>query len=190
MSDAQRSLTAISQWIDTSPGYAGCSDETVLWRRTMKASSELGEVVREVDLLGIKKGAIDSVRREVLDVAVAALGAVEHIRGPGTLDRLSERLQEPLASPYGTRDPDTIRWMLTGVTSGIGQVTDALAGAVGENPRKGITHTMDDVVDRLLSVAARSLSVISSMNEPGDPSPVTRLEEHIVNVAIRAGLED
>lgn len=80
-------LVAISEWIDTSPGYRGCDPETVLWRRVTKVASEAGEVidalagaVGENPRKGVT-GTMDDVIEELLDTAVAALGAVEHVTG-------------------------------------------------------------------------------------------------------------
>ncbi len=80
-------LAAISEWIDTSPGYRGRSKETVLWRRVTKVASEAGEAidalagaVGENPRKGVT-GTMGDVIDELLDAAVAALGAVEHLTG-------------------------------------------------------------------------------------------------------------
>lgn len=82
-------ITAISRWIDRSPGYALVDDETALWRRCTKPASEAGEVIDA--LAGVvgenprkgQHGTMDDVVTELLDVAAAALGAVVHIHDAG-----------------------------------------------------------------------------------------------------------
>lgn len=43
------------------------------------------------------------------------------------------------------------------LTEEVGELAQAVNGLVGENPRKGVTHTMDDVLAELLDVAACAL---------------------------------
>jgi NTP pyrophosphatase (non-canonical NTP hydrolase) len=43
------------------------------------------------------------------------------------------------------------------VTEEVGEVTDAIGGYFGENPRKGITHTLDGLQGELLDVAVAAL---------------------------------
>lgn len=51
-----------------------------------------------------------------------------------------------------------------------GEVFAALSGMLGENPRKGVTHTSDDVIMELLDVAGAALGAVSYMTqERGDP---------------------
>lgn len=45
----------------------------------------------------------------------------------------------------------------------VGEVGQALGGWSGENPRKGITHTRDDVLDELLDVAITALGAYSAL---------------------------
>lgn len=87
MSAPGERLAAISRWIDESPSYVDCHPETAMWRRVTKVCEEAGEVV---DALGgmigenPRKGVThsrDDLIGELLDAAVAALGAVEHLTG-------------------------------------------------------------------------------------------------------------
>jgi NTP pyrophosphatase (non-canonical NTP hydrolase) len=50
-----------------------------------------------------------------------------------------------------------------------GEVMAALIGFTGENPRKGITHTADDVVNELLDVALTALCAVEHMVVNLDP---------------------
>jgi hypothetical protein len=82
---AAQDLVALSLWIDA--GNAHRDPEAVLWGRVAKVSEEHGEAVAA--LIGAtgqnpRKGtthAMEDVEQELLDVAITALGAVEHIRG-------------------------------------------------------------------------------------------------------------
>lgn len=56
------------------------------------------------------------------------------------------------------------------VTEEAGEVFQALAGTIGENPRKGQTHTRDDLRDELLDVAGAALGAVSHLDgDSGDP---------------------
>jgi NTP pyrophosphatase (non-canonical NTP hydrolase) len=80
-------VARISRWMDESKSYEGIDSEAHLWRRCMKISEETGEVFEALSgTLGEnpRKGvthSMDDVVDELLDVAMAALGAVEHITG-------------------------------------------------------------------------------------------------------------
>jgi NTP pyrophosphatase (non-canonical NTP hydrolase) len=81
--NAERALTALSLWIDES--NAGRDREAVLWGRVSKIGEEFGEVIQA--LIGAtgqnpRKGqthTLADVCEELLDVAVTALAAHEHI---------------------------------------------------------------------------------------------------------------
>lgn len=52
----------------------------------------------------------------------------------------------------------------------VGELTEALLGAVGENPRKGITHSLGDVRKELLDVALAALGAVAHLDgNKGDP---------------------
>lgn len=80
-------VAKISRWMDESESYQGISDEAALWRRCMKTSEEVGEVFEAISgTLGEnpRKGVThteDDIIEELLDVALAALGAIEHMTG-------------------------------------------------------------------------------------------------------------
>jgi NTP pyrophosphatase (non-canonical NTP hydrolase) len=46
----------------------------------------------------------------------------------------------------------------------VGEVAEAVIGTLGQNPRKGVTHTLDDVVAELLDVAVTALGAVESIN--------------------------
>lgn len=81
--DTARTIADLSAWIDDH--NRGTSAETQLWSRTSKITEEAGEVVAAI--IGAtgqnpRKGfthTLDDVRRELLDVALTALTAWEHL---------------------------------------------------------------------------------------------------------------
>jgi hypothetical protein len=84
MSRAQDDLLAVSRWVDA--GNVGRDPEALLWHRVAKVGEEGGEVIQA--LIGAMGGnprkglthSLADVEKELLDVAMTALGAVEHIR--------------------------------------------------------------------------------------------------------------
>lgn len=64
---------------------------------------------------------------------------------------------------------------------------DALRGYLGENPRKGATKTLDDVIDELLDTAVAALGAVEHLTGH-DGSALDRLENKIDYVHQRAGL--
>lgn len=80
-------LAALSRWIDDHPANAARDREAALWGRIAKVTEEAGEVVAAfIAVTGQNprkpaSGSLDDVTKELLDVAVTALAAVEHLRG-------------------------------------------------------------------------------------------------------------
>lgn len=65
------------------------------------------------------------------------------------------------------------------ITEESGEVIEALFGALGENPRKGKTHTMEDVRRELLDVALAALAAIAHF-DTGDS--INYLQAHAAQV--------
>lgn len=96
---AQQDLSRLSRWIDSHNRQK--SEREQLWERTAKCAEETGEVIGA--MIGVtgqnpRKGfthTIDDVEAELLDVAVTALGAIEHIHGNEgvAFDRLFTKLR-------------------------------------------------------------------------------------------------
>lgn len=94
LAEAGRQQAAISQWLDDSAFYESLETDTYkavhlarLMFRVHKIAEEYGEVqeailgaVGENPRKGVTNG-WDKVEKELLDVAGAALGALEHMRG-------------------------------------------------------------------------------------------------------------
>jgi hypothetical protein len=82
---ASESLVALSQWIDA--GNEGRDPEAVTWGRLAKITEEAGEVIAAyIGMTGQnpRKGKTHlrhDVIEELLDVAVTAVGAAEHMSG-------------------------------------------------------------------------------------------------------------
>jgi hypothetical protein len=85
--DTNALLAALSLWIDHSPSYQGISPEAADWRRITKLTEEAGEAIAayagsigENPRKGVTNTRAD-VEHEILDVVVAGLGALMHLRG-------------------------------------------------------------------------------------------------------------
>lgn len=52
---------------------------------------------------------------------------------------------------------------LAKITEEAGEVVAAYIGATGQNPRKGVTHTMHDVEEELLDVAVTALAALEHL---------------------------
>lgn len=90
MSDALRDavarLVAISQWVDAWPANAARDPEALNWVRVAKVANEAGEAVQALDEAGGGNprkpyGTMGAVNKELLDTALAALAAYEHLNG-------------------------------------------------------------------------------------------------------------
>jgi hypothetical protein len=86
------------------------------------------------------------------------------------------------------RDPEAVTWgRLAKIAEENGEVILAFIGATGQNPRKGKTHTLDDVSAELLDVAVTALGAYEHLN--GHTGGALRaLDRHIIGVAARAGV--
>lgn len=86
------------------------------------------------------------------------------------------------------RDPEAQTWgRVSKVTEEAGETIAALIGATGQNPRKGYTHGMADVVDELLDVAITALGAVEHLTGNNGKS-VRLLERKVSAVVTRAGL--
>lgn len=80
-------LALLSDWIDRHPANANRDPEARTWGRIAKVGEENGEVIDAmIGATGQNPrkgffGSMDDVIKELLDVAVTALGAVEHLTG-------------------------------------------------------------------------------------------------------------
>lgn len=79
-------------------------------------------------------------------------------------------------------DPEAWRWRrCLKVAEEVGELTEALLGLSGENPRKGVTHTLADVRRELLDVALSALGAVAHLDENhGDPVEDLRVHAEFV----------
>ncbi|BFO21012.1 MazG-like family protein [Streptomyces sp. KM77-8] len=66
----------------------------------------------------------------------------------------------------------------------VGEVAEAVIGATGQNPRKGTTHTWDDVRSELCDVAVTALMALRTLT----PDAREVFTEHLAKVSRRAGI--
>lgn len=96
-----RALAALSDWIDRAPANAARDPEAATWGRLAKITEEAGEVIAA--FIGVteqnpRKGRThdgSDVVKELLDVALTALCAVEHMHNNdgSSMARLSEHIR-------------------------------------------------------------------------------------------------
>jgi NTP pyrophosphatase (non-canonical NTP hydrolase) len=86
MSEIERGLTTLSRWFDEDQ-RDGADSEGNHWHRIVKVTEEAGEVTEAMigwTARNPRKGQSHSqedVEKELLDTAMAALGAIEHLHG-------------------------------------------------------------------------------------------------------------
>lgn len=86
------------------------------------------------------------------------------------------------------RSPEEMIWQRCAkVAEESGEVVAALIGATGSNPRKGLTHTRDDVEKELLDVVACALGAVEHLRG-NDGSSSRRLADHLAYLCERVGL--
>lgn len=87
------------------------------------------------------------------------------------------------------RDPEAITWgRLAKIAEENGEVIEAYIGATGQNPRKGVTHTDEAVLEELLDVAVTALGAYEHIDAHQGRS-IYELQDKIIRVADRAGLD-
>jgi hypothetical protein len=77
-------------------------------------------------------------------------------------------------------------WRVIKMAEEVGEAIGALMGAMGENPRKGVTHTRTDVEHEILDVATAGLGALMHFHD-NDPAAdvLGYLIEHIRTRAVR-----
>ena len=91
-------------------------------------------------------------------------------------------------APNAHRDAEAQAWArLAKVGEEHGEVVAAYIGAIGQNPRKGVTHTLADVTDELLDVALTALAAVEHLRGH-DGRALELLEAKLEAVARRAGV--
>ncbi|MFC4586674.1 MazG-like family protein [Sphaerisporangium corydalis] len=85
-----------------------------------------------------------------------------------------------LDAANGTGDQEAAMRVLK-VTEEAGEVAAALIGMAGQNPRKGVTHTAEDVAEELVDVAVTALVALHSFT----PDPEAMFTTKLADIAQR-----
>lgn len=94
-----------------------------------------------------------------------------------TIGRLSERFDAHSAVPVETA---TLHQALK-IQEEAGEVAEAVLGALGQNPRKGLSHTWADVEAEVCDVIVTGMVTLARMN----PDAKAVFEEHLKRIADR-----
>lgn len=91
-----------------------------------------------------------------------------------TVVRLAHRLEEHSTLPREQR----ILLQLLKIQEEAGEVAEAVIGAMGQNPRKGHSHTWEDVESEVCDVIVTGMVALTRMN-PEAPTVFARHMQHI-----------
>lgn len=75
-----------------------------------------------------------------------------------------------LIAQHAGRSREAQGWQVLKVAEEAGEVAAAWIGHVGQNPRKGVTHSIDDVIDELADVVATAYVAMATLGR--DPEEV------------------
>jgi len=81
------------------------------------------------------------------------------------------------------RSRQEITLRLLKITEEAGEVAQAWIGTVGQNPRKGLTHTQTDVADELCDVIVTAAVALASIAD----DPASHLHAKLAKIAARSG---
>lgn len=96
-----------------------------------------------------------------------------------TIDDLWKWLEAD--QPVGGREGLLLRMLK--LSEEVGEVSEAVIGATGQNPRKGVTHTWDDVEAELCDVVITALVALRTLT----PQAREVFAGHLSRVAERSG---
>ncbi|MFG2962227.1 MULTISPECIES: MazG-like family protein [unclassified Streptomyces] len=74
--------------------------------------------------------------------------------------------------------PEGVLLRILKLSEEVGEVAEAVIGATGQNPRKGVTHTWDDVQSELCDVAITALVALRTLT----PEAQDVFEAHLTGV--------
>lgn len=90
------------------------------------------------------------------------------------------------SNPVGAPGDSIARHALK-ITEETGEVAAALAGLRGWNPRKGVTHTLEDLEGELADVALAAMTALQHLTQNADATRAV-LETKIQKVIARSGI--
>ncbi|WP_405452617.1 MazG-like family protein [Streptomyces achromogenes] len=93
------------------------------------------------------------------------------------IDRLCQWLDEETPSASGS---DVRLLRVLKISEEMGEVAEAVHGALGTNPRKGTSHTWEDVEKELIDVAVSTLVALRTITPDAEKLFTTRLD-HLVD---------
>ncbi|MFI6228730.1 hypothetical protein ACIBCR_15615 [Micromonospora echinospora] len=142
-----------TRWLNTTNGTS--QQELIL--RILKVAEEVGEVCETIESQGTRR---DDTVRELVDVIVTAMTAQASLgHEPYGLDRLDPVWHRPGQLPHAAV-------ILSAET---GRLAAAVIGWTGQNPRKGQTHTVEQVCNQLANVVPQAAAMISMCGvDPAD----------------------
>lgn len=94
-----------------------------------------------------------------------------------TISRLAERLEDHSTLPHDQR----ILLQLLKIQEEAGEVAEAVIGAMGQNPRKGHSHTWEDVESEICDVIVTGMVALARLN----PEAPSVFERHMSRIAAR-----
>ncbi|MER5440571.1 MazG-like family protein [Streptomyces sp. NPDC002790] len=95
-----------------------------------------------------------------------------------TIDRLRAWLDANNARP----PQEALLLRMLKLAEEVGEVSEAVIGAVGQNPRKGVSHSWADVESELCDVVVTALVALGTLT----PNPRDTLHAHVTRVAERS----
>lgn len=94
-----------------------------------------------------------------------------------TIEKITGHLDAASALP-----PDTeLLLRIMKLSEEVGEVTQAVTGTLGQNPRKGVTHTWDDVQAELCDVMFTAMVALRSLT----PDAPKVFDAHLARIAGR-----
>jgi NTP pyrophosphatase (non-canonical NTP hydrolase) len=72
------------------------------------------------------------------------------------------------------------------ISEEVGEVSEAVHGALGANPRKGQSHSWDDVRKELVDVAVTTLVALTTLDPEGAEKEFDARLQHLVDRVIRS----
>ncbi|KPH98378.1 hypothetical protein OK074_6322 [Actinobacteria bacterium OK074] len=107
--------------------------------------------------------------------------ALEIQEPPGLWESIG-RLQGWLAANRRVDGREAVLLQLLKISEEVGEVAQAVIGATGQNPRKGLSHTWDDVQGELCDVVITALVALHTLT----PRAGEVFEAHLAGVVERS----